>query len=98
MQGTRGSIPGQGTEIPCAEGQVSPQTTTRVFVVAARRCPHGAATHIYTQHSQTNKYLKKKKKQTSSLWLLLDLQEEKQKCLETTTVVWASIALAWDSW
>ena len=53
--------------------------------------------HIYTPNTAKQINIKKKKK--SSPWLLLDLREE-----ETTevygdySVVWASMALAWDSW
>ena len=52
--------------------------------------------HIYTPNTAKQITIKKKK---SSPWLLLDLwEEETTEVFGDYSVVWASMALAWDSW
>ena len=53
-EGDTGSIPGWGTEIPHAVGQLSPQTTTRKVAMK-------------TQHNQKKKRKKKKKKERNRM-------------------------------
>ena len=60
VQGNMGSIPGLGTKIPHASGQLSPCVTTRVCVRTATKNPH-QATKIPTQPDQSINILKRHK-------------------------------------
>ena len=60
VQGNMGSIPGLGTKIPHASGQLSPCVTTRECVCTATKNPH-QATKIPTQPHQSINILKRHK-------------------------------------
>ena len=64
--GDAGSIPGRGTKIPHAMGQLSPSATVTQPVCSAARVPQRKILHAATKIrcSQINKLKKKKKKRT----------------------------------